>query len=397
MQMLKKLSLAALVAMGSMSVASANTDLTEAIKGVTIGGYLRYRYTEENEKTNRDSNHENTTTNEYKAVVNLGIKASETVSVHGTLVYKNSFKSNNDGNKQGVQAASPFGVKQAYIEYKADGADVKAGMQWLATPLSDHDDDRGSGVLATYTTAGITGVAAYFNALNLGSDDIITSQDLYVLAAIADIKPVKVQVWYYNVSDSGDNTKDGLDAYFLEAAANVDIVSLKAQYASEKDNSDNAKRQKFFAMAATAKVDNNCLTAAYLNFGKNGANVAVSGANADGLIAAGDSTADMIQQNSTYGDDDSQILLRDGWGGALVASTKIDNIKAGVQYVHATSDIKPGGEKSTFNEYDLDLAYQYNKKLTISGYYAIVKGNIESEVDKDWTLNQARLEVKYKF
>jgi hypothetical protein len=48
--MLKKLSLAALVAMGSASFAGAATDLSSAIQGVKIGGFLRYRGTETNKK-----------------------------------------------------------------------------------------------------------------------------------------------------------------------------------------------------------------------------------------------------------------------------------------------------------------------------------------------------------
>jgi len=99
--MLKKLSLAAVVAMGSMTFASAATDLSSAIQGVTIGGYLRYRYTEDNHKTDGDSNHFNETNNEYKGVVKVGIKASDTMSVHGTFVYKNSVNTNANSKQDG--------------------------------------------------------------------------------------------------------------------------------------------------------------------------------------------------------------------------------------------------------------------------------------------------------
>jgi acyl CoA:acetate/3-ketoacid CoA transferase alpha subunit len=377
MQMLKKLSLAALVAMGSMSVASA-TDLSEAIKGVNINGFLRYRYTENSNKINGQADHKNVTKHEYKAVVGIDVKASEELSVHGTLVYLHKNTTNDEGN--GVHGADPLNVKESYVKYNANGITAKFGQQFLKTPLSDADVSRGNGLLATYTQSGITVAGAYMDGV-----DTVTN-NLYVLAAIADIKPAKVQAWYYNLTDSGSDTKDGASAYFLEASANVDIATVKAQYASKKGNGDDDKRQKFFAMAATANVDTVSATVAYLNFGKDGSDVEVS-SQADGLIAAGDIAGDLIQQGA----------FTDGYGAALVLSTKVtDKAKAGVQYVHATSDNIAGGAKTKYNEYDLDLSYAYNKKFSVSAYYAILKTDVEDS-SADQTKNQGRVELKYKF
>jgi hypothetical protein len=284
--MLKKLSLAALVAMGSMSVASASTDLSEAIKGVTIGGYLRYRYTEDNVKTDGSSNHVNTTKNEYKAVLNMNIKASDTMTVHSRLVYKDSFDSNNNNTPE---TPKPFNVREAYLQYAANGVAVKAGLQALATPLTDHDDDYANGVLATYTAGSVTGAAAYFNQVSSAAGQAL-SNNVGVLAVIANIDPVKAQAWFYNVEDEAgkNDAHPGYKAYFVDVTGSVAGVALKAQYASAKGNANNVQRQKFFAVAAIANVQNVNLTAAYLNFGKDGSNVTVGTKNADGLIAAGD-------------------------------------------------------------------------------------------------------------
>jgi len=372
--MLKKLSLATLVAMGSASFAGAATDLSSAIQGVKIGGFLRYRGTEINKKTDGNDNHANSTTHAYKTVLGIGIKASETMSVHGKLVARNVNTSTN-AQGAGVNASNPFGVKEAYLLYKNSGAVVKAGEQFLATPLSDADVVRGNGVLATYSQNGVTGVAAYMDAISG------LSNNLGVLAVVANLNPVKVQGWYYNVSDSGDDTKDGADVYFLEAAANVDVVTLKAQYSSKKGNADGAERQKFFALAAVGKVDVVSLTAAYLNFGKDGSDVKVA-SQADGLIAAGDISGDLIQQGA----------LADGWGGALVAKAKVaDKTTAGVQYVHAK--VEDGDVKA--NEYDLDLSYAYSKQLKFSGYYAVLKTDEDGANDE--TTNKFRVEAKYSF
>jgi hypothetical protein len=388
--MLKKLSLAALVAMGSMSIASASTDLSSAIKGVTIGGYLRYRYTEDNTKTDGKDNHANTTKNEYKAVLNTNIKASNTMTVHGKLAWVDSFKSN-DTDK--AEKGKAFNVREAYLKYSANDATVKAGLQNVATPLTDHDDDVANGVLATYTVSGITAAAAYFNEFGSAAKGELLSNNVAALAVIADVKPAKVQAWYYNKSDSGDNSKDGAHAYFFDATASVAPVTVKAQYAAAKGNEDGAKTQKFFALAAIANVANVNVTAAYLNFGKDGSDVAAGTKNADGLVAAGDILADKIQQNS----DVSKLTLQDGYGVALVAKAKVAGFGVGAQYVHATTNTdKTTSEKTTANEYDLDVSYAYNKKLNFSGYYALLKEDIE-DTSADKTINEARFEAKYSF
>jgi len=387
--MLKKLSLAALVAMGSMSVASASTDLSDAIKGVTIGGFLRYRGTEKNIKPDGSDDHTNTTKNEYKAVLNMNIKASDAMTVHSRLVYVGKYNSNHvdDDSKNGN--SKPFNVREAYLNYKANGLNVKAGQQALATPLTDHDDDYANGVLASYTMSGVTGVAAYYNHLSNAPATVNGTNNIGVLAVVADIKPVKVQAWYYNVAEEQDDDKSGGDAYFIEAGANVGPAAVRAQYISAKGNEDDAKRQKFWAVAATGKVDVASVTAAYLDFGKDGSDVTVGTTNADKQIAAGDILTDGIQQDN--------IDLRDGWGGALVASAKYGAIKAGVQYVHATSDYHDAAKGDTkYNEYDLDLAYAYTKKLNFSGYYAVLKADFDG-TKADYTQNQFRFEAKYKF
>jgi hypothetical protein len=396
--MLKKLSLAALVAMGSMSVASASTDLSEAIKGVTIGGYLRYRGTQtddyeansENRKDNRQD------TNEYKVVLNTDIKVSDTVTAHGRLVWVDGFVSNNDSNGE---AKSAFNVREAYLKYNKDSLNVKAGFQALATPLTDHDDDYANGILATDTFEGVTLAGAYFNQIsNAGGQ--VTAQNIYVLAAIADIKPVKVQAWYYNIGHSdGDTENDGAYRYFLEAAANLGPVALKTQYAGGKDtdavNGTKQKNQRFFAIAATGKVDVASITAAYLKFGKEGSNVTVGTANADQQIAAGDILTDNIQQDKAN--------LKDGSAFALVASAKVmDKTTVGAQYVLASTNDVDNASNATYAEYDLDAAYQYNKKLKFSGYYAILNKTVGKNATATPTSGtsrqtEARFEAKYSF
>jgi len=403
-----------------MSVASASTDLSEAIKDVTIGGYLRYRYTEDKKHyqtpTVSDANEYINDNNEYKAVLNMDIKASDTITAHGRLVWKDSFDSNNNAGAQ--EGANPFNVREAYLKYSKDALTVKAGFQALATPLTDHDDDYANGILATDTFAGVTVAGGYFNQISNAGGQAL-SNNVYVLATIADIKPVKVQAWYYNVSssktidlddrDANWNPKgnDGYYAYFLEAALNAGPVAVKMQYVGAKgtdsveydsntasDKTTKAKNQRFFAIAATGKVDVASVTAAYLKFGHDGSDVTVGTKNADQLIAAGDILTDTIQQDGGP---------KDGAAVALVASAKVmDKTTVGCQWVKGTSHDVEDAQTTTFAEYDLDVAYQYNKKLKFSGYYAILNTTVGSDAtatggDGTTRETQARFEAKYSF
>ena len=88
--MLKKLSLAALVAMGSMSVASA-TDLSEAIKGVQLGGYLRLR-------TYHESDKDYTTKWRTTAALKFTIPVDENLKFHTNFAFDWNIDSNGKTN-----------------------------------------------------------------------------------------------------------------------------------------------------------------------------------------------------------------------------------------------------------------------------------------------------------
>jgi hypothetical protein len=89
--MLKKLSLAALVAMGGMSVASA-TPLTDAIKNVDLSGFLRVRFYNENPTNKNDSKSDENAYDRWRtnAVLIFKVPVDEKIK----LVMRNSVESN---------------------------------------------------------------------------------------------------------------------------------------------------------------------------------------------------------------------------------------------------------------------------------------------------------------
>ena len=157
--MLKKLSLAALIAMGSMSVASA-TPLTEAIKGVDLSGYLRYRLTRKDNGTKKTISHE------YKSVFKFTIPVNENIKVASKYVAKNKLDDADTNTKAPLQNA------EMYLTYTQDALSVKAGKMSMKSPLTDADD-YGTGALVSYNAGSATVAVGGFSSSTVTANNII--------------------------------------------------------------------------------------------------------------------------------------------------------------------------------------------------------------------------------
>jgi hypothetical protein len=358
--MIKKLSLAAIVAMGSMTVANA-ADLSEAIKGVNASGYLRYRYTSVDGSSNN--------TNEYKAKLKLSANVDENMKVGTVIVAKNKTTENEGA------AANSFNMKRAYLQYSKAGASLLAGQISIDTPLSDGDDDYGTGAIASYSVNdAFTPIVAAFSASNLGDNNI------YAVAAKGSIDAVSYQAFYYDVE------KLVKYAMFAEVNAKVAGQTLIAQYAARKDDVADAKTDSYISLAVAGSAANVDYTVAYLNFGSNGAKVNV-GSEATGLVTAGELTATAINDGT----------LADHKGNALAAvvSADVSGVSLGLDLVYAKLKEVDNTEKTTLTEYTLRASTKYSKQLKFSSYYALQ--NVNNDVSADDKTTELRFEAKYSF
>jgi hypothetical protein len=382
--MLKKLSLAALVAMGSMSVASA-TDLSSAIKGVNLTGYLRLRAYHENSQAHAYNRWRTT------AAFNFAVPVSDVLKFHSDFAFNWSVYSNTDTGaaKNTDNLTSGSNTPQnthLYVDYAANGANVILGRIPVATPVtgSGVGEAYGSGAIATYKVGAVTLAAAGIdNLLNTSTDSYLgtlsnvgINGNVYAAAAIFGSDMADAQLWYFHVTN-----KINSDFVFR-----TDIKALKDQgvtfhldYArASLVDSISKDTQTYYNVATNVKVASVTAKVGYAKTGKDGGIVSLD---ADAPISA------VLPAEQTY----SITGSKDTSAYYLKVGTKID-AKTGVWagYTHIKDKSEATAGKS--NEYVAAVEYSYTKKFHVQAYYSIY--------DEDGTAddnNEARLELKYKF
>jgi hypothetical protein len=261
--MLKKLSLAALVAMGSMSVATA-TPLTDAIKNVDISGFLRVRFY--NEDFDKSPTYNRWRTN---AVVITKIPASENFK----FVVRNSVETNVYTDNQKALAGTT-NVDDAvvnnllFMAYSNGPVNAIVGKIPVATSVTSADPAKpghGAGVIATYTVnKNLTVGAAFVDALKNPGDNTglgkVIANDIYAAVAIFNTDMVSGQVWAYTVDQVMD--------YVITASVDVkpvDNVTVHADYATGNfdDDFSKADSKSYYNISATYAQDALCAKIGY--------------------------------------------------------------------------------------------------------------------------------------
>jgi hypothetical protein len=379
MQMLKKLSLAALVAMGSMSVASA-TDLSEAIKGVDLGGYLRLRAYHDSKDANKNVAGDQSTRWRTTAAFKFAIPVDENLKFHTNFAFDWSIY--NDGTNTGADTARPINVHM-FADYKKDGASLILGKIPVNTPVTATGvgEAIAAGFVGTYKVGDALTVAA------AGLDDLINVDQLkpldnstkgnnvYAAAAIYNSDIADIQAWYFNV----DNTIDSDIVLMADIKALKDSgVTIHADYATASltntaETTFGVKgTQNYFNLSATFKQDALCAKAGYAVTGKDGGVVTLDG---DSPLA---SVLGTEQQTGITDTTDNNALYAN-------VSYKVDD-KTSVKAAYSAVDAKSS------NEFLVGANYAYTKKFNVYAYYSILSQNSKGQDN-----NEARLELKYKF
>lgn len=284
-----KLSLAASVALGALSTASFAQPLEEAIKGVDVSGYLRYRYNDDRFDNGDNDVEGSNATHQWKAVADFKTPVVNGVALNLGILYHNNNQNVNHGKGQeiagqgepeiidtslesstgtglGAGKDSEFGVSTFFATIAPDSTatTVMIGKQRLNTPLtSAADDDRGTGILALNSDIeGLTLAAGAFDSWALDDLDsiqiegqgVIPDQNidfsngsvdlpLYTAAAIYGIDTsfgnFGAQGWIFNVQDLVDV------AAFLDFTWKYSMFNARAQYLIAGLDSSNGNLVKF--------------------------------------------------------------------------------------------------------------------------------------------------------
>ncbi len=361
--MLKKLSLAALVAMGSMSVASA-TDLSQAIKGVNLTGYVRLRVYNDSDKT---YNTRWRTTSAFK----FAIPVTENLKFHTNYALDWDIY-NNFNPTSGKAATSPVNVHM-FVDYTKNGANVILGKIPVNTPVTATGvgEAIAAGAIAKYKVNDQIAVAgAWLDDLANTDQVTVGGKDTYAAAVIYNSDIADAQVWYFNV----DNIIDSDVVVMADIKALQDKgVAIHADFATANlDNTISSDTQTYYNISAKYSKDKVCAKLGYAATGKDGGTVTLD---ADSPLASVLPTEQQTGITDTA--DNSVVYGKVGY--------KVD-AKTNVFVAFSSVDAKSS------NEYLVGAKYAYTKKFGVYAYYSILDQNSNGQDN-----NEARVELKYTF
>ena len=429
-----KLSLAASVALGAFSTASFAQPLEDAIKGIDVSGYLRYRYNDDRydaNEFNKDSVENSNATHRWKAVADFKAPVADNVAFNFGILYNNESQNVNHGNTYpgignggGSGKDGSFGVStfNAVITPDSTATTVIIGKQRLATPVTNAgDDDRGTGILALNSDLeGFTFAAGAFDSWSI--DDVHKGYDLGDNSGTSVTKPLYALAGIYGVDTAyghfsaqlwGFYIQDAVDALGVgELAWNNATFDVALQYALAK--LDNSKDSILGALHPSVVGTNNLQIGSVANR----ANIAEAndlfvinlGANfaqeynvpldvklgwvtnfQDGTAVTLNDDGTIFKyagaiwwQNNATGISTSALLNRGvaGFGseqeisvfyGAIGYSMVDSRLRIGLDYVWGNNEVTAGNatiKDTDFQEITPRISWKHNKNLTISGYYA---------------------------
>jgi len=388
--MLKKLSLAALVAMGSVSFASA-TPLTEAIKNVNVNGYLRLRFY--NETPDKGDGYNRWRTN-AKFIFTIP------VSEHTSFVWRVSDQTDvRDRATSNVKANVDVNLLDNlfFLKYSKDGLNAIVGKIPVLTPITSADPQttaHGAGAIATYNVGNGLTVAAGWVDANVNHDNFgaldakVTSSDIYTAAAIYSNKDAGInnfQVWYFNVTNLVDYlwaVRADLDLFKMAGINNDFDIQFHVDGAISNLDDDISKEDShtYYNVSATAKSDAFC---AKIGWAQTNDKAGVAAYSVDAPINA----VETAQQRYGIANDTDAAALYGKIGYTVDAKTNV--------YVEATNIHEASKNNSV--EYVVGGNYKVNKKFTVGAYYSVLDYTDDAEKLGNVDNNEFRFEAKYTF
>lgn len=278
-----KLSLAASVALGALSTASFAQPLEEAIKGIDVSGYLRYRYNDDRYDNGNGDVSGSSANHQWRAVADFKTPVVNNIALNFGVWYNNQNNVNHGkgtsietapgvstpvpfgGEGLGSGSDGEFGVREFYATITPDSTatTIKIGKQELNTPVTNaYDGDRGTGILAlnsdipnlTLAAAafdswsinevnisnralGGSGVGTQINTRYQNGSELSVDKPLYALAGIYGVDTnygrFGGQLWGFYIDDAVDAL------VFGELSWQGSLLRAKLQYTYAALNNDN--------------------------------------------------------------------------------------------------------------------------------------------------------------
>jgi len=377
-----KLSLVAAVAItGFTTVTSANTSantLAEAFAASKIKGELKSQYFQKKANTGVES-----------SIWTNGGNLSLTTGSFNGLVAGVTFQTAHVATDDNVAAysgdmdVSGSVMSEAYLAYTMNNTTIKAGRQYISTPLV-----AGSGsrmlkqsfegiVLVNTDVPNTTLVAAYVDKFQARTDGTGGTPDFEqvadgaytVYAKNTSIANLTVQAQYAQIQDYA-TTGDAKIAY-LDANYKLNPVTISAQTWQSDDGSATNSDGALYAAKIAANISGLDLSAAY----------SISDDDANVIYGLGAGTFDSYVTPPITGDE-------------FTADTKAYKIAAGYQLpmnigLNLSYANWKAGSMADSSESNITVSYAYNKALSTKIMY--------SDLDNMSNDYQSRVYVSYKF
>lgn len=355
-----KLSLAALVAVGSFQAINASS-LEDAVKNTDISGQIRYRF--EDISSGISSNNYRIEAN-TKTQVNSDVTANTTTFVNAT-----TYKQDVD------QTATDFYIKKVFFTYTGiDGLVANAGKQTIVSVFEDNKASGGQGATGTglavnYDLGGATlGLARFWNN-NTEADGDVT-----VASLGGNFGGVNASVNFHKTTSTNEMQRVALLANTKIAVGEDATVSVDASYAQvTKKNS--APEGSQYRIVLGTNISGVGIKLGYTANGKDGAAVSIQK----------DAKANFRLHQAHM-----DAAGKDAKGIYAALSTKItDSVAASIHYL-AVSDFVNVDKDAT--ELLAKVSYKMSKNFKLSSFYSLLDDDNTASKSK-----KVRVEAKYSF
>jgi hypothetical protein len=370
-----KLSLATIIAIGTISAANAQ-NLEDAIKNVEVSGTAAYRY----------NDYEGASTkNNYKIATNLRSSINDDLAFNSRIIIGDG-KTNPKGiTTNAADTELDFALSEANFAYSGvQNTVITAGKQALSTPFTiDRDamgnEQTGTGLVATTNLGMVSLTGGFFNQTNLSSTDgeapitsgtITGGEDVYFATANLTVENVTLDSTYINLLDT-------LDGYTVGAKAKFDVAGIQmnpyARYSSI--NFDNyAKDNTLWKIGTDAQMG---IFGAYVAYGQTNEEGGETG-----LDYSSDTGMDDHWRVTLTGISDASVVY------ASVNTQVTDSVNVSINY----SDLNAGSMSNDKDQSEIygQASYQMSKNFKTFARLG------QYDYDGD-TSSMGRLHMQYSF
>ena len=390
-----KLSLATIIALGSISFANAQ-NLEDAIKNVEVSGTVAYRYNDYEESTssaNANRSVGSDSSNNYKAAINLGVKVNDDVKFNSRLIAGNQTNAGEKVLNTQTEGDENFDVFLSEANFDYTGVQntvITLGKQGVTTPFTLSRDSigneaTGTGLVATThigDVASLTG--GYFNQTNFDNNDgglgtvaIDGSESFAYITGTVAYAGMTLDATYGELQDRFDAYTVG-----LTGAYTIDELKLApyARYSSldlDSSNNDNTLWK----------------TGIQANLGIFGAYIAYGQTNEEGGTVGTDASSDSGMDDhwrvTLSGISDASAIY------ATVDTQVTDTVNVSLNYSGIDAGSKSNSEDQS--EVYAQVAYKMSKNLsTYARLGQLEKDNFYTD-GSDLESTIGRLHVQYSF